>query len=151
MGYFFNFILFDKKVALENRIKKATLFLKKKQYFEAKKAYEEILKLIEGKREYYQEYALVLNNLIVAKYFLQEDSKEIEHLYKKLCMVRFELLQEDSNYFGIDYLYTVLMGVEWFGYPKEKLNEAKQIASDFKETALYPEIMKKISQLQAKP
>ena len=148
MGLFLNFSSFKRKDAVKEKIKKATTLLKKKKFLQAEQAYTELLNEIKEDRNYLEEYALVLNNLIVAKHELGKDARK---LYEELYELRLALAEQDSSYFGIDYIYTILMGVEWFDKPKENLLEAKSALKDYKNFAFYKQTLDKINELLAKP
>ncbi len=147
MGLFFNFLSFKRKDAVKEKIKKATTLLKEKKFLQAEQAYTELLNEIKEDRNYLEEYALILNNLVVIKHALGED---VTKLYKELFSIRMQLVEKDSAYFGVDYIYTLLMGVEWFNEPKENLLRAKSALKDYKNFAFYKDAMKKIDELLAK-
>ncbi len=138
----------SEKEARENyynkNINKAVKYLESGQPQEALNIYEELYPQLKDNNDKV-ELALVLNNMIVAKKELKQYAKE---LYEELLELRFSLLLQYEEYYAIDYIYTLLMGVEWFGLPKEKLTKAKKLLASYSEFSIYQPTLEKINKLQ---
>ncbi len=127
----------------DTKINSAIKLQKEGSYLRALKIYSELYKELKekGKKE---KLALVINNMLVIKHELKQDSKE---LYNELCDLRFSLMLRDEECFTIDYIYTILMGVEWFNMPKNKLENAKKMLNMYKQFSIYKPILDKINLL----
>ncbi len=91
-----------------------------------------------------EKLALVINNTIVIKRDLNQDTKE---LYEELHQLRLKLMNKEENY-AIDYINTILMGVDWFGLPKSELEKASKILQRYKQFPFYKPTLDKINQLK---
>ncbi len=99
------------------------------------------------KQDNYQEkLALVLNNMIIIK---KESNQEAKELFNKLLELRFSLLIRDEEYYSIDYIYTLLMGVEWFDLPKDKLIQAESMLKIYSNFKIYKPTLEKIKELNS--
>jgi len=126
----------------DNAIKKALELQKPGFYEEALEIYSDLyLKLNSEALE--ERLALVINNMIVIKYELKQDAKE---LYEKLYQLRLKLMHLEENY-AIDYIKTILMGVDWFGLPKSELYKAKSILERYRYLPFYKPVLAKIDNL----
>ena len=126
------------------KISKAIEYQKNGLFLEALKIYEELYaKLKQDNNQ--EKLALVLNNIIVVKRELNHDSKE---LFKRLLELRFSLVMQYEEYYTIDYIYTLLMGVEWFDLPKEKLTQAESLLKIYSGFNLYQPTLDKINKLR---
>ena len=126
-------------------ITKALEYQKNGLLLEALEIYEELYsKLCQD--NYQDKLALVLNNIIVIKKELNHDSKE---LFERLLELRFSLVMQYEEYYTIDYIYTLLMGVEWFDLPKEKLTQAESLLKIYSGFNLYKPTLEKINKLRA--
>jgi len=132
------FILFKRmkqKFFLEKRyevnflIEKALKLQNNNAIKEAKEIYQEII----AKKEEIElfEYSLALNNLVVLCYE-NNDLKQANLYYEELVQVREELFALDCELYGIDYIYTKVMGVEWFQKSTKELEGAKKLLASFK-------------------
>ncbi len=127
----------------DTKINSAIKLQKEGSYLRALKIYNELYKELKEKGEK-EKLALVINNMLVIKHELKQDSKE---LYDELSDLRFSLMLRDEECFTIDYIYTILMGVEWFNMPKNKLENAKKMLNMYKQFSIYKPILDKINLL----
>ena len=98
------------------------------------------------KRELDAELAVVINNMISLKHTLNRHSDE---LYEELLELRFKLFLKDEERFAKDYIYTLIMGVDWFHKPKDKnLNQAKKLLDIYKNEPFYSDVMERIKKLE---
>ena len=126
------------------KITKALEYQKQEQFQKALTLYKELYTKL--KQDNYQEkLALVLNNMIVVKKELNHKAKE---LFDELLELRFSLVMQYEEYYTIDYIYTLLMGVEWFNLPKKKLTQAEGLLGIYKEFKLYYPTLEKINKLK---
>ncbi len=137
------------KEAKENyyneNISKAVKYQENGEPQEALKIYEKLYPQLKQDNDKV-ELALVLNNMLVAKKELKQQAKD---LFKELLELRFSLLIQYEEYYAIDYIYTLLMGVEWFGLPKEKLTQAEKLLASYSEFSIYQPTLEKINNLRA--
>ncbi len=90
--------------------------------------------------------AIVLNNIIAIEHKKNNASFK---LYKELLELRFQLFMKNEEQFAKDYVYTLLMGVEWFNEAKENIQIAKKLLELFKNEPFYNDAMQKIKALEA--
>ncbi len=120
--------------------------------FQVNEEYDSALELYEKlychykKNKMHFKLAQVINNMIVAKIKKGLDAKK---LYKELSGLRFQQFLRSEERFGVDYIYTLLMGVEWFDLPIENtLNKAKKILNNYKNQPFYSKLLEKIEDLE---
>lgn len=115
------------------------------EYDSALELYEKLYCHYKKKKSHFK-LAQVINNMISLKYKNGLDAKD---LYKELSGLRFQQFLRNEERFGMDYIYTLMMGVEWFNLPVEKtLNQAKTILNNYKNQPFYFEILRKINILE---
>ena len=128
-----------------NNISKAIEYQKNGMLDNALEIYNELYVNLENDN-CQKELALVLNNMIVIKKELNINAKE---LFNKLLELRFSLLIQYEEYYAIDYIYTLLMGVEWFGLPKDTLTKAESMLKIYSGFSIYQPTLEKINKLRA--
>lgn len=112
-------------------------------------AYEKYQRLYRElkRRKLDAELAIVINNLISLEYKLGRLSK---YLYEELLVLRFKLFLKDEERYVKDYIYTLLMGVDWFGKPKEKnLKQVKMLLEINKSSDFYSDVVAIVKRLEA--
>jgi len=98
------------------------------------------------KRKQYAELAIVINNLISLERNLSNPSSQ---LYTELLELRFKLFIKNEELYAKDYIYTLIMGVDWFNKPKEKnLQQAKNLLNHYNNEEFYSDAMEKIKSLE---
>ncbi len=128
-----------------NNISKAIEYQKNGMLDNALEIYNELYVNLENDN-CQKELALVLNNMIVIK---KELNMNAEELFNKLLKLRFSLLIKYEEYYAIDYIYTLLMGVEWFGLPKDTLTKAENMLKIYSGFSIYQPTLEKINKLRA--
>ena len=94
-----------------------------------------------------EKLAIVLNNMIVVQKKLNSTEKE---LFDELLQLRLSLMIQYEEYYTIDYIHTLLMGLEWFDLPKEKLTQAEKLIERYSNFRIHQPLKDKISELQSK-
>lgn len=98
------------------------------------------------KRNQNPELAIVINNLISLKKSLNQPSLQ---LYKELLELRFKLFLKNEEQYAKDYIYTLIMGVDWFNKPKEQsLQQAKNLLNHYNNKEFYSDAIEKIKHLE---
>jgi tetratricopeptide (TPR) repeat protein len=134
-----------KKYSVDFLLKKALQFQKEHKYEEAKRIYLEIIDL----QEYIElfDYSIALNNLVVI-YYEEKEFAQAKGYYEELRDVREKLFSLDYELYGIDYIYTKVMGVEWFKRSKDELKGAKKLLAFYKGIYNTTFLEQKISSLE---
>jgi len=121
----------SKKLYVKALVKKAISLQEYSKYKDAKKIYIDILNSNLELDSF--EYSVILNNLVVVCYYNNE-LKEARDYYKKLSRLREKMLYSDIELYGIDYIYTKLMGLEWFNIKiaKDEISSLKELLTYYK-------------------
>jgi len=127
------------------QFRKAIEYQKNGNFKEALEIYKELyIKLAQDNCQ--KKLAIVLNNMIVVRKKLNYEAKG---LFKKLLKLRFSLVMQYEELYTIDYIYTLLMGVEWFNLPKDKLSQAESLLEMYSEFSIYQPTLERINKLRA--
>ena len=119
----------EQKIDVDNLLHKAIELQYKNSYKEAKKIYLYIISL-KCQIELF-DYSVALNNLVVILYNTKE-FEDAKRYYKELSRVREKLLYADIELYGIDYIYTKIMGIEWFNSSNKELNSLQEMLQCYK-------------------
>lgn len=137
-------VKYTKEKYYNENISKAIECQKSERYQEALEIYKELYSQLKKDNNKIK-LAIVLNNMVVVKKELKHEAQE---LFEKLLELRFSLVVRYEEHYAIEYIYTLLMGVEWFGLPKEKLTQAEALLDMYSEFNLYQPTLERINKLR---
>jgi tetratricopeptide (TPR) repeat protein len=100
-----------------------------KNYNKALKLYRELAKKNPDAFNYY--VATTLNNLAILQEKLNQNQEALKN-FKESLEIRKDLAKKNPKVFGIDYVQSLVMGVDLFNQPKADLEKAKKILLNFR-------------------
>ncbi len=134
------------RIDYKESLKLATTYFDNNMYEEANKVYSNLYKMAKGKRAN-ANLSVILHNLILTNHKLGKDAKGY---FDELLSLRFTQLLKDEEANGINYIQTVIMGVEHNYLPKNKLAEALKILQHYKNSSFYNKFLQKIDALKGR-